>query len=108
VFAVVFGVFAAAPSKLAIWYAFAFYGFYYAATSPVLRALVASAVPPEARGRAFGIFYFVTTLSALLASTLTGLLWNRFGPAVPFYVSAVLAAVAALIILSLKRQEFRV
>jgi MFS family permease len=100
VFALVYVVFAAAPSKLAIWGAFAFYGLYYATTSPVLRALVANAAPAEARGRAFGIFYFVTSLAALLASVLTGLLWKRFGPAVPFYLSAGLAAAAAVMVLA--------
>jgi MFS family permease len=100
VFAIVYTVFAAAPSKPAIWVAFAFYGFYYALTNPVLRAMVSQAAPPAARGRAFGIFYFVTSVTALLASVITGELWKHFGAAIPFYVSAGLAAVAAVMILA--------
>jgi MFS family permease len=98
VFAIVYFVFAAAPSPTAIWVAFAFYGLYYALTNPVLRAMVSQAAPPESRGRAFGIFYFVTSVAALFSSVLTGELWKMYGAAVPFFVSAALAAVATLMI----------
>jgi MFS family permease len=99
VFAAVYLVFALAPSKAAVWAAFTFYGFYYALTNPVLRAMVSQAAPPESRGRAFGIFYFVTSVTALLASVLTGQLWKYFGPAIPFYASAGLAALAAVMVI---------
>lgn len=103
VFAIVYLVFALAPSKAAIWTSFAFYGLYYALTNPVLRAMVSQAAPPEARGRAFGIFYFVTSVTALLASVITGELWKHLGPAVPFYVSAATAAIAALMVIAAPR-----
>lgn len=99
VFAIVYFAFAAAPSKLVVWAAFAFYGLYYALTNPVLRAMVSQAASPQARGRAFGIFYFVTSVTALLASVITGELWKHFGPAVPFYVSGATAAVAAILVM---------
>ncbi|MGZ4786872.1 MAG: MFS transporter [Terriglobales bacterium] len=99
VFAVVYFVFAAAPSRAAIWAAFAVYGLYYALTNPVLRAMVSQAAPAQSRGRAFGVFYFVTSVAALLSSVATGELWKHFGPGVPFYVSAGLAALAAVLIL---------
>jgi MFS family permease len=103
VFAIVYFVFALAPSKPAVWVAFAFYGLYYALTNPVLRAMVSQAAPPEARGRAFGVFYFVTSVTALLASVITGELWKHFGPAIPFYVSAATAAAAALMVITSRR-----
>lgn len=99
VFAAVYFVFATAPSIAAIWAAFALYGMYYALTNPVLRAMVSQAAPPESRGRAFGIFYFVTSVAALVSSIATGELWRHFGPALPFFVSAALAAVATLMVL---------
>jgi MFS family permease len=105
VFAVVYFVFALVPSKAAVWAAFAFYGFYYALTNPVLRAMVSHAAPPESRGRAFGIFYFVTSVTALLASILTGQLWKYFGPAIPFYASAGLATVAAMMVMVAPRDR---
>ncbi len=103
VFAIVYAVFAIAPSKAAIWGAFAFYGLYYALTQPVLRAMVSQAAPAESRGRAFGIFYFVTSVTALLASVLTGELWKHFGAAMPFYLSAALAAVAGVMVVAKPR-----
>lgn len=105
VFAIVYAVFAIAPSKTAIWTAFAFYGLYYALTNPVLRAMVSQAAPAESRGRAFGIFYFVTSVTALLASVITGELWKHFGAAIPFYLSAALAAIAAIMVLTAPKSQ---
>jgi MFS family permease len=95
VFAATYFVFAKAPSHAALWIMMSCYGFYYALTSPVLRALVVETVPADSRGRAFGIFYFVTSITALLASLITGELWKHFGPELPFSLSALLALIAA-------------
>ena len=95
VFAIVYAVFAVAPSRAAIWGAFAFYGLFYALTNPVLRALVAKTISPDLRGRAFGVFYFTTSIATLLASLITGELWKHFGAPIPFYLSAGLAVVGA-------------
>jgi len=100
VFAAVYVVFAAGPSTIAIWITMACYGLFYALTNPVLRALVAGTVSPDVRGRAFGIFYFVTSVTTLLASIITGELWKDFGPRLPFYLSAGLAVVAAVLLLA--------
>jgi MFS family permease len=100
VFAIVYGVFAIAPSRVAIWAAMAFYGLFYALTNPVLRALVAQTVDPDSRGRAFGVFYFTTSVATLLASLITGELWKHFGAPLPFYFSAGVAVVAAAMLLA--------
>lgn len=99
VFAAVYGVFSWAPSRAAIWGAMAVYGLYYALTAPVLKALIADAVPKESRGSAFGVFYFVTSANTLLASVITGELWNHFGARVAFGASAILAVIAATMLL---------
>ena len=100
VFAVVYFVFAAAPSPLAVWLIMAFYGLFYALTNPVLKALVVEAVGIEVRGRALGIYFFVTGVTTLLASVITGALWKMYGAPVPFYLSAAIAAVSALALLA--------
>lgn len=100
VFAIVYAVFALAPSRAAIWAAMAFYGLYYSLTNPVLRALVAQTIDPALRGRAFGVFYFTTSIAALLASVITGELWKHFGAPVPFYLSSGLAVIAAGLLLA--------
>src|SRR5262249_27323331 len=96
VFAITYFVFSAAPSRLAIWIVMGGYGLFYALTNPVLRALIAETVVPESRGRALGIFYFVSSVTMLLASLATGALWTRFGGALPLKLSAALALIAAV------------
>ena len=100
VFAVVYLVFALAPSRRAIWMTMAFYGLFYALTNPVLKALVVESVGPDVRGRALGIYFFVSSITTLLASVITGALWKSYGAAVPFYFSAGIAAVAAAALLA--------
>jgi MFS family permease len=103
IFAGVYFVFAAAPSLLALWVAMAVYGVYNAFTTPILRALVVDTVTPETRGRALGIFFFVTSAATLLSSVITGELWKQFGPALPFTLSGALALVAGVMLLFSRR-----
>jgi MFS family permease len=95
IFAAVYFVFGRAPSTLAIWIAMAIYGFYYALTQPVLKALVVQTVGKNVRGRALGIYFFVTSVATLGASLITGELWKHYGAAIPFYFSAAMALIAA-------------
>jgi MFS family permease len=95
IFAAVYFVFGRAPSTAAIWIAMAVYGFYYALTQPVLKALVVESVGENVRGRALGIYFFVTSVATLAASLITGGLWKYYGAAIPFYFSAAMALVAA-------------
>ena len=99
IFAVTYWEFAHGLTHLGVYVAMAFYGIYYALTAPVLKAVVVDAVPREHRGGAFGVFDFSTSVCVLAASTLTGLLWKKLGPAFPFHVSAALALTAAIMIL---------
>src|SRR5580704_15011151 len=87
IFAAVYFVFGRAPSALAIWIAMAVYGFYYALTQPVLKALVVESVGEQVRGRALGIYFFATSVATLAASLITGELWKHYGAAIPFYFS---------------------
>ncbi len=99
VFAVVYLIFAIAPSVGAIWFAMAFYGLFYALTNPVLKALIVEVVAPESRGRALGLYSFVSSVAILLASLITGEMWKHYGPRVPFYLSAGIAVVSAALLL---------
>jgi len=99
IFAAVYFVFGRAPFLLAIWISMAVYGVYYALTQPVLKALVVEAVAQEIRGRALGVYFFVTSVATLAASLITGELWKHYGAGVPFYFSAVLAAASAGLLL---------
>lgn len=105
VFAAVYFVFALAPSRTAIWIAMASYGMFYALTNAVLKALVVETVGQEVRGRALGAYAAVTSVAMLAASLITGGLWKHYGPRVPFYVSAAIAAVAAGLLLGSRRVQ---
>jgi MFS family permease len=98
IFAVVYFVFGRAPSTLAIWIAMAVYGFYYALTQPVLKALVVETVDERVRGRALGTYFFVTSVATLAASLITGELWKYYGAAIPFYFSVAMALAAAALL----------
>jgi MFS family permease len=98
IFAAVYFVFGRAPSTIAIWITIAVYGLYYALTQPVLKALVVETVGQNVRGRALGVYFFATSVATLAASLITGQLWKHYGAGVPFYVSAGLAALAAVLL----------
>ena len=100
VYAIVYFVFALAPSHLAIWLSMSFYGLFYALTNAVLKALIVESVHGEVRGRALGIFSFFTSVTTLLSSVITGALWKLYGPAVPFYFSAGIAIFSAITLLA--------
>jgi MFS family permease len=101
IFAGVYFMFGRAPSVMAIWVTMAVYGVYYALTQPVLKALVVETVAQEVRGRALGVYYFVTSVATLAASLVTGQLWKHYGASIPFYASAAMAIIsAAMLVLS--------
>jgi MFS family permease len=99
IFAGVYFVFGRAPSTLAIWITMAVYGGYNALTQPVLKALIVDTVAQEARGRALGIYFFATSVATLAASLITGELWKHYGASLPFYLSAALALLSAVLLL---------
>jgi len=105
VFGIVYFVFGLAPSTLAIWLTMAFYGLFYALTAPVLKALVVDTVVAPVRGRALGIYYFATSVAALLASMITGELWKMYGPRVPFFLSAGIALFSALLLVGVRHEK---
>jgi MFS family permease len=99
IFAAVYFVFGRTTSALAIWISMAVYGLYYALTQPVLKALVVETVAEEVRGRALGVYFFVTSAATLAASVIFGALWKYYGASIPFYCSAGLAVIAAALLL---------
>jgi MFS family permease len=99
IFAAVYFMFGRALSALAIWIAMAVYGFYYALTQPVLKVLIVEAVKPQVRGRALGIYSFTGSVATLAASLITGELWTHYGAGLPFYFSAALAGISAMLLL---------
>ncbi len=103
VYALCYLGFALSNSAWQVWPLFALYGIYYAANEGVSRALIADTVGRAARGRAFGLYNTVIGLAALPAGILAGALWDNFGPSAPFYCSAGIAAIAAILLVIFRR-----
>lgn len=82
----------------------ALWGLHMGFTQGLLATLVADASPPELRGTAFGMFNLLTGGALLVASVVAGLLWDAIGAAGTFVSGAVLASVALLGLLALRRQ----
>jgi MFS family permease len=86
-----------------VWFLFALYGLYYAATEGAAKALVADLVPSEKRGTAYGLFNAVIGLTALPASLIAGILWQGvgawagFGASAPFYFGAAMVLLAGIL-----------
>lgn len=102
-FAAVYIGFGLTSSSHFIWILFAIYGVYYALTEGVGRAIVASLVPAELRGTAFGMYNAFTGLALLPASVLFGYLGQHFGSRSAFLYGASAALAGAAIFLVFRR-----
>jgi MFS family permease len=83
---------------------FILYGVHKAALEPVQRTMVAELCLPQYRASFIGGFQMVIGLCALPASVIAGWLWDKAGRQVPFYLSAGLTGVAALLLLFVKEK----
>lgn len=86
-----------------IWLLFAFYGIYSAATDGVTKAWVSDIVPSSYRGSAIGLLTMCSSIAVLLGNLFTGLLWDAYGSAIPFLVSAVVSLVVAASLFLIKK-----
>ncbi|OJX29387.1 MAG: MFS transporter [Burkholderiales bacterium 68-12] len=74
----------------------ALWGVHMGMTQGLLATMVAATAPADLRGTAFGFFNLVSGVALLLASTVAGLLWDRYGAAWTFYAGAAFSALALL------------
>lgn len=68
-------------------------------TQGLLARMVADTAPVDLRGTAYGFFNLVSGIAMLIASTVAGLLWDRFGASFTFYAGAVFATMALMVLL---------
>jgi MFS family permease len=94
-FSVVYLGFALNSNFYFTWILFALYGIYAAATEGISKAWVSDLVPAEFRGSAIGLLTMLSSFAIMFGSFFAGILWDKFGAAVPFIVSSLLAIVAA-------------
>lgn len=82
---------------------FLLYGVYAAATEGVASAWISNIAGTANTGTAIGTFNAFKSLAALLASSLAGLIWLRFGPAPVFLISSLAALLAGILLWALFR-----
>ena len=87
-----------------VWLGISLWGLHLGMTQGLLARMIADGAPEDLRGTAYGFFNLLSGMALLLASTLAGLLWDRFGAAQTFIAGAALSAVA-LGALVLRRQR---
>src|SRR5262249_19677428 len=79
----------------------AFYGLYHGLSEGAERALLASLAPPETRGRAFGIYYALSGIAALVAGVGFGAGWGWLGQSTAFLSAAAIAGASAALLVAL-------
>ena len=84
-----------------MWVLFMAYSATLAVTEPAERSVIGDHAAPEERGTAFGLYHLASGLLVLPGAVIFGLIWQRFGSASAFAVSAVVTAAAALLMISL-------
>ncbi len=105
-FSLVYAAFAWAGNKIVIISAFVLYGLYTAMTAGVERAFIAEIAPGELKGTMLGLHSTIVGFALLPASLIAGILWNAFGPVVPFAFGAALSFLSALVLaIGLKSKE---
>ena len=75
-----------------------FYGVYYGMTEGAERALVADFVAVSDRGKAYGWYHGAVGLATLPASLMFGVFWANFGPKPAFFIGALLATAAMIVL----------
>ncbi|HVZ56011.1 MAG TPA: MFS transporter, partial [Chitinophagaceae bacterium] len=88
VFAGVYGGFALHPGRIGVFALFLLYGFYAAATDGIAKAWITNLAHRQNTATAVGFYTSGQSVCSLLASTVAGLLWSRFGSAATFWVAA--------------------
>jgi MFS family permease len=78
---------------------FVLYSIPFTLTEGAERAWIADLVPPEARGRSFGIYYLANGLCVLAGTALFGVVYQYVSRQAAFFTGAGLALAAALLVL---------
>jgi MFS family permease len=106
VYALAYIGFGLATRQLHIWLLFAFYGLFYGLTEGVEKAYLADLADPTERGSSFGWYNFAIGIGAFPASLIFGIAWQRLGPHFAFGLGASIAAMAALLLISMVRPDY--
>ncbi len=93
--------FGAANAGWMVWPLFAIYGLFPALTEGVGKAMAVDSAGTAGRATVIGIYSMVVGLTGIAASYIGGLFWDRVDPSATFYFGAALAALAAVLSVTL-------
>ncbi len=97
-YAAVYLAWGVAQSAWHAWLLMVLYAGYFACAEPAEKALVAQLVADDQKGQAYGWFHFTVGLSTLPASLAFGLIYQQLGGSAAFFLGALVAATAALLV----------
>ena len=95
-FALVYFLFGITQSTVIIFSAFVIYGLYAAATEGITKAWISNLSHGQNTATAIGFYTSCESICTLLASVITGLLWEGFGSSIVFYVPSAIAVAVFL------------
>src|SRR4051812_3355419 len=88
-----------------VWAGITLWGLHMGMTQGLLATMVADTAPADLRGTAYGFFNLVSGFALLIASTVAGLLWDRFGASFAFAAGATFSALALAAIIFHNRSK---
>ena len=105
IFSIVYLGFGLNDNLIIIWPLFAVYGIYTASTEGITKAWIADLIEDKYRGSGIGLLTSLTSLAIMLGSVLTGILWDQYGPKIPFLISSVVSLIVAVILFFFKEEK---
>ena len=107
-FAVVYFGMSLATGTIGFLVIFFLYGLYAAATEGISKAWISLISPKEETATAIGSYAGFQSLAALVASSLTGLIWYKYGSNAAFMMTAIVSLLSAFYLLSLENPSKQV
>jgi MFS family permease len=104
-FAAVYFMFGIGQSSTIIFFAFVLYGIYAAATEGISKAWVSNLAHRENTATAIGFYTSCESICTLLASIITGWLWQDFGSSLAFFMTAFVAVLVLVYFLANRFKE---
>ena len=100
IFSLVYAGFAFTNTTIGFIILFALYGLYAAATEGISKAWISNIIPKNETATAIGTYSGFQSICALLASSICGFLWYRFGATATFVFTASISLLAAVYLLT--------
>jgi MFS family permease len=89
--------FAYSKTDYQIWFFFSVYSLYGALNEGIAKALISALTTPLNRATGMGIFQGLSGISVFFSSLIAGVLWDKFSPITPFFVSSIVSFICLIL-----------